>query len=369
MKVLIACGASGGHIFPGIALAQELTKDGKTKVVVVCSNKPIDREILTKSGFPFEMMAPNPFIFTYNPFRYLVFILRLVFQVFRSMGLIIKHRPRCVVGFGGFVSGPVILAAWILRVPRMIHEQNLVAGLANKIEGIFANKVVVSFDETKHSFSSKKAMRIGNPVRPSFSSHDKRRSREVFGLDKDKFTILVIGGSQGARALNDTIVDGIVELERGLKEGVQVIHLAGTSYKNEVMDRYLEKSIKSMVFGFFDEMDRAYTAADLVISRSGATTIAELMYFGKPSILIPYMSKHVHQTENAHFMSENNAAVTLEEDALDKARICGLVTDFFRDQAKLLEIAENSKRLGNPRAAEMLAQEVRALSGVKDAKE
>ncbi len=370
MNIIIACGASGGHIFPGVALAQELLKSRKDKVLIVCSDKPIDTEILQKSGCDFMTMPQNPFTRTYDPLILLRFFIKLARGIFLSLRLLTRRRPDCVVGFGGFVSGPVIFAAWCLRIPRIIHEQNLVAGLANRIGALFADRVAVSFEETKKFFNNKaKVMTIGNPVRGSFINLDKARSRERFGLEKERFTIFVMGGSQGASAINNAIVDAMGGIEHMQKHRMQIIHVTGQNDYEAVKKRYQKDNIKSKVFPFIEEVDRAYTAADIVISRAGATTIAELTYFGRPSILIPYLAENVHQKENAYYLSRNNAAVTMEEKDLNIDNIKELILNFLEHPDRLDKVSRNSKRLGNPNAAKMLADEVAALSGVSNVKE
>jgi UDP-N-acetylglucosamine--N-acetylmuramyl-(pentapeptide) pyrophosphoryl-undecaprenol N-acetylglucosamine transferase len=368
MNILIACGGSGGHIFPGVALAQEILKDKESKVLIVCSDKPIDIEILGKSGCDHVTMPRNPFIRTFNPVISLRFLVKLIAGIFLSARLLMKFRPDCVVGFGGFVSGPVIFAAWCLRIPRIIHEQNIIAGLANRIESLFANKIAVSFEDTKRFFNKYKVTTVGNPVRGSFVNLDKIRSRERFGLEEDRFTLFVIGGSQGASPINKTVTDAIVAMDHEDKRRLQIIHITGKDDYELVKTRYSKVNVKSKVFSFLDEMDRAYTAADLVIARAGATTIAELTYFGRPSILIPYSQESVHQKENASYLSDNNAAVAVEERDLNAGGMRGLILSFLEDPKRLNEVSKNSKRLGNPNATRMLAEEVATLTGEAHAK-
>jgi len=361
MKIAIACGGSGGHIFPGIALAYELTKEGVNEILMVTSQKELDVEIIEKSNLGFKAMAYNPFVFTLNPVRQFLFLLRLARGINLGARILSGFRPECVVGFGGSVSVPVIIAARLLGIPRILHEQNIVAGLSNRFLSLFADKVAVSFDETKGSFSAKKVVLTGNPVRSKFISLDRTRSRDRFGLDRERFTISVIGGSQGAAALNVAVQDALALMDYSEKKTLQVIHVAGRDDCEAVTERYQKDNIKSRIFSFLDEIDMAYTASDLVIARAGATTIAELAHFEKPSILVPYPEKRIHQVQNAYFLSDNKAAVTIEQKDLTPVRIKNLILSFKKDKRRLEDMASRLKRLLVADADRLLAKEVLSL--------
>jgi len=362
MKIIIACGGSGGHIFPGIALAYEL-KDRGNDILMVCSRRPLDIEILKKSALEFKAIPAKGLIGTLSPIGLLLLIKESVIGVAVTLKLLSGLRPHCVVGFGGFLSGPVIFAAWLRRVPIIIHEQNLVAGLANRIESLFADKIAVSFEGTKNFFNRDKVIKVGNPVRKRFVDLDKVRSRERFGLDRDRFTLFVIGGSQGASAINIAMVEALSIMDHEEKKAIQVIHISGEKDYEFVKDGYMKGSVKSKVFSFLDEVERAYSASDLIIARAGATTIAEVTYFGKPAILIPYPKKKVHQIENAYFLSDNKAAIIIEENGLSKEALKETISRLQKDSRKLEEMSKNSKRLAVPDASSLLAEEVTSLTG------
>jgi UDP-N-acetylglucosamine--N-acetylmuramyl-(pentapeptide) pyrophosphoryl-undecaprenol N-acetylglucosamine transferase len=363
VKIVIACGASGGHIFPGIALAQEITRTRNSKALIVCSDKPIDIEILKKSGCEFTAMRQNPFIYGGGFSESMRFGGRLAGNVYRSVKLLKREKAGCVVGFGGFASGPVVIAAWLLRIPRIIHEQNVVAGMANRIGAAFANRVAVSFEETIKFFGREKSVKVGNPVRGSFIFYDKQAAREGLGLKRDKFTVLVTGGSQGAASVNDTVFEALVGMSDQERDRFQVIHITGAGDYDKVAARYARKGPDGKVCAFLDEMDKAYSAADLVISRAGATTVAELTHFGKPSVLIPYPKESVHQRENALFLSDNGAAVMIEDKDLDPSKLKGILLDYAGDPEKLMKISASTKKLASSNAASLLADEIAALSG------
>ena len=361
MKIAIACGGSGGHIFPGIALAQELIKD-KHEVLMICSQRPLDSEILqANSDLRFEVIPCAPFVMTLNPLKITFFFIKSLSGIYSSMRLLLRFRPGSVAGFGGFTSGPVVMAAWLLGIPSIIHEQNAVAGLANRISSFFAKRVAISFDQTKKFFNACKTVEVGNPVRSGFQQLDKMQSRERFGLDRNRFTLLVTGGSQGAGLLNYAVPDAIGLMDFKEKKSLQVIHVTGKNDYETIKEKYGKNKIKSNVSSFIHEIDRAYTAADLVVSRAGATTIAELAYFGKPSILIPYPTKRVHQAENARLLSDKDAAITIAEKDISAEALRLLILAMLKDPARCNNMAENSKRLARPDAARILAREVTAL--------
>jgi len=363
LKIIIACGGSGGHIFPGIALARELAeRDGRNDILIVCSMRPFDREILAKSGCSFEAIPCCPYAATINPVKIFTFLISLFSSLFASLSLLRRYRPDCVAGFGGFVSVPVVFAAWILKIPRLIHEQNVIAGMANKTISLVADRVAVSFADTERFFSKEKVIDLGNPLRKSLFGIDKKKARRELGLNREGLILLILGGSQGARFINKVTIDAITGMSEDAKRIIQLIHITGRCDYDYVKDKYSKSNIKSRVFPFLDEIGNAYAAADLVIARAGATTIAELTCLGKPSILIPYPEKRVHQLENANFLSGKKASVTIEEKGLSAMRMREAISGLSTDLAGLEEMAGNSKRLGRPDAASRLAEEVMRLS-------
>jgi len=361
-RIAIVCGASGGHIFPGIALARELKKREDMEILVVASSKPLDAEILGAAGLEFAVMPYNPFVSTANPFKLGGFLVRLIAGIARGIKILHRFRPQCVAAFGGFVSGPMIIAAYLMRIPRIIHEQNAVAGLANRLGAHFADRVAVSFKDTGKSFNEKKVVLTGNPVNRPSSGIDKSRARESFGLDEKRFTLFVMGGSQGSAALNRVLPEALGSLSNSEKRALQVLHIAGKGDHEAVAQKYRSRNVKSKVFSFLDGIERAYTASDLVISRSGATTIAELAYFGRPSILVPYPEKRVHQKANALVFSEKKAAVMLEENIFCAEVVKKLILKLKSNQAELGEMAALAKSIGSPEAPRLLADEVISLA-------
>jgi len=362
MKLLIACGGSGGHIFPGLALAHEISKDHSSDILLVCSTRPLDSDILGKSRYKFKAINCEPFIFTLNPFRVMLCGMRLLTGIRQSIRLIGEFKPDVVTAFGGFVTVPVVLAAWLLRRPVLIHEQNVVAGLANRFVSPFSRRIAVSFEDTKKYFNKRKVVKVGNPVRENTLNLDREHGRRRFGLDRDRFTLFVLGGSQGAASLNSAVRDAITSMEHQKKRGLQVIHITGKSGYEEMQRAYKRDDVKASIHIFLDEIEAAYEASDLAIARAGATTIAELTFFGRPSILVPYPQKRVHQSENALHLSEGGAAIRIDEKDLSAEGLKDTILGLLNDRKRLDSMSANAKRLGNAQASKLLADEVISLS-------
>jgi len=369
MRALIAAGGSGGHIFPGIALAEEIARRNGASVCFISSDKQLDIDILNKAGLDFETIPRNPYPDGRDPIRMIRFFLKLAGGIARSVKLIRRWRPDCVIGFGGFVSPPVIIAAWFMRVPRIIHEQNVVPGLANRATARFADRIAVSYEDTKAAFGKPNVIKVGNPVRRTVTGLDKARSRKKFGLDVDRFTLFIMGGSQGASSINMALTETVALMKHENKRRLQVIHITGEKDLDRVKADYRKKDIKAKVFSFLDEIETAYAASDLIVARAGATTIAEITCFGKPAILVPYRAKRVHQAENARFLSDREAAVTLDDRELDPERVRDIILGFLEEPDRLIKATENSRSLANPDAASRLAEEALFLAKGRDARE
>ena len=350
MRLLIAAGSSGGHIFPAIATAFKLKESKKMRdVFFVGSNKELDTQIFKNGGYAFDTLSAS----------------RRIVSDFRASHSILKRvRPDIVVGFGGYVSLPVVMTARLLGIPTIIHEQNVVPGLANRILLHVADRVAVSFPPTPRLMRRSSRIReTGNPVRIDLVRAERGKTLARLGLDPSKFTLLVMGGSQGAHRINEAVLE-MLSGSPGENRwgGVQVIHLSGMRDFDEVKTRYRSVPVGSAVFSFYDKMGEVYSAADLVISRAGATSIAEITFFGLASILIPYPDRKVHQLENARFMEGRGASrVILQEDLLAQRlerEVAGLLASPGRREA----MADNAKKLARPDAAENIIEEILSLA-------
>ena len=316
MKVLVVAGASGGHIFPAMSFLDKLkaTEPG-SRAILVLPQCGIGSQI-EFSGIEVDFI-PVSAIRARLDRKNIRAILGFLKGCLKSIKILYRFKPDVVVGFGSLVSIPVVFLGWFLRIPTLVHEQNVIPGSANMFLAHFVDKIAVSFEESRPYLSgcSRKLLVTGNFLRSSLKRTDKSQALDYLGLLPDKFTILVMGGSQGAFRINSEFIKALQLLK--VRSGLQVIHLAGTKDFQSLESDYRELGIKAKVFSFLKEMQYAYSCADLAISRSGAGSITELAFFKLPAILIPYPYAHRHQAANAEVLSKRGAALVLEEEGLN----------------------------------------------------
>jgi UDP-N-acetylglucosamine--N-acetylmuramyl-(pentapeptide) pyrophosphoryl-undecaprenol N-acetylglucosamine transferase len=360
VKVVIACGGSGGHIFPAMALAQSLKDKSKDiSLLFVGSNSALDKRIFEKEHLRYYLLSANKLPYKAS-LKTIVFFIKLVFDTARSLFILIRHSPDVVIGFGGYVSSPVIFAAHILRIPKIVHEQNVVPGRANSVLFRFADRIAISFEETKIYLGrfSYKAIFTGNPIRITLLKDDKTVNIKKLGLDLNKFTILIIGGSQGAHNLNKAFLSALTKLGKEKSSLLQVIHITGIADYGWASQAYKDLGLENRVFSFIDNIEEAYSASDLVVTRSGASAIFEIAYFGRPMILVPYPFAMSHQTENANFFSKSGAAILIDEKEMSGDLIKDRIESFLNNRAMLEDMSRKAKNLSVPDSSYNLAGEV-----------
>ncbi len=365
MKILIASGGSGGHIFPAVALAEALKRKGDSIAIkFIGSNKALDRRIFEKEHFDYSLLSANrlPYRISWDIF---IFCLKLVLDFIKSFLIILSYRPNVAVGFGGYVSGAVMYVSHLLKIPTIAHEQNVAPGRANRLAFKFADKMAVRFEETitLRGPYGKKAIFTGNPIRSSIYKHDKDSGKAILGLDKEKFTILIIGGSQGAHFLNKTFIMAISKMDENTKRFLQVIHITGLKDYEWASLEYNRLGLTHRVYSFIDRIEEAYSAADLIVTRSGASAIFEIAFFGKPMILIPYPFALSHQLENARVFSEKGAAIEMEESSISDELFKNNILNLLNNRHVLTKMAECANRISMPDASERLAGHVLSLAG------
>ncbi len=354
IKILIAGGGTGGHVFPGVAVAEALEKmDGHTSVMWIGTGRPVERNILKDRGWIYRVLDVKP-VYGHGMPGTVMAMLALPLALLRALSLIGKFKPDVVLGVGGYVSGPVIVAARLAGKRVAIHEQNFAPGLANRWAGRFAHVILTSFSGTASYFPAgclEKIECTGNPVRLSLVEKAagygvRRRGREP--------SVLVLGGSQGAAGLNRLAASALQGLGKsGLP--VRVVHQAGPGRVEETEQFYREMK-NARVVEFIDDMAMAYGKADLVICRAGATTIAELSALGKPSVLIPYpYSAEGHQDVNARVMAENGAALYFQQADTGSVMLGSEIEKLLKDEKRLDSMGKKAKVLGKPEAAERIA--------------
>ncbi len=312
MRILAVAGASGGHIFPAIGFLDRLVKDDPSvETVLVLPRRSIKRYI---PAMPHTVKYVSTTALGFRPcLKNLFAFFKVLMGIAESFFLIAEFRPDAVIGFGSIISVPVVFWAWLFRVRVVLHEQNVVPGLATRVLSYIAETVCVSFRETSARLPSGYARIVvtGNVVRASLVVLPKQEALAYFGFTPGKFTLLVVGGSQSSRRINRCVMDWVCSC--GEVSGLQVIHLCGRDDLPEVRRRYDAAGVAYFAADFFSDMQYAYSAADFCISRAGATTISELVRYRLPALLVPYPFAGAHQAENARLLQRVSAAVTVSD--------------------------------------------------------
>jgi UDP-N-acetylglucosamine--N-acetylmuramyl-(pentapeptide) pyrophosphoryl-undecaprenol N-acetylglucosamine transferase len=352
MNAIIACGGTGGHLFPGIAVAEVLRERGH-EVMLFVSEKEIDSLALSgHSELRFEKLPtiglPSPFspaIFRFTQrFNESLALSRRIYRAF---------KPDVVLGMGGFTSTAPILAGRLRGIPTFIHESNAIPGKANRLTARMVRAVLLGFAECAKFFPKVRTEVTGTPLRSELQRVDRAEARRKLGLREDLRTLLVMGGSQGASGINQAIVKALPALQG---EPLQVIHLSGTRDERLVADNYQRENIPAYVAAFHHAMEEVYSAADFAIARSGAASLSELAAFALPSLLIPFpYAADDHQTRNAEIFANANAAVTVREAELSGDVLARKIRELLADPTTLRRMSENSARLAPKNAAALVA--------------
>ena len=352
--VLIVAGGTGGHLYPGIALAEELTSRGySSEFCVSVGDRCIP--VLEKHGYAYHRISikglPRKF-----SLKLLAYPFLLVSGFSDARAVIGKIRPAAVAGMGGYLSFPVVCTAKMSGIGTLIHEQNCIPGLSNRVTGILADRIAVSFSETAGYFNRRKTIFTGNPVRKDITgAADRKEAASRIGVDAGRFTVLVFGGSQGAHSINRAVTSGLSEYT-DRKDDMQFLHIAGERDAEWVRESYKISGIKAAVFPYVHGMSDAYAVSDLVVSRSGATTVAELASLKKPAVLIPYPhATNNHQEYNARFLSGKGAAVTLPEKDITAESLARTVLKFLSDPGSLDLMRESFRDIPPADSAKLLA--------------
>jgi UDP-N-acetylglucosamine--N-acetylmuramyl-(pentapeptide) pyrophosphoryl-undecaprenol N-acetylglucosamine transferase len=360
MNVTIAGGGTAGHVNPAIALARSLEGD---HITFIGTKDGVEARLVAETGFPFETIDVRGFDRA-RPWSLATTAVRAAGAVGQARRIIRDGEADVVVGMGGYVSLPACLAARRERVPVVLHEQNIVFGLAHRVSKPFASKVAVSFQETLKA-AGDKGVFTGNPVSPRFVGLDREaarsRARADLGLSSSRRTLLVFGGSLGARTINDA-ASGLAALW-GERDDLQVLHITGRADHERV-----EAAVTSVEHGdllyrvlpYTNDMGAAYAIADLALCRGGATTVAELCVLGVPSLLVPYPHHRDHQQlRHGRVLEAAGAAVVLADDEATPVVVADLAARLLFDEARLDEMRRAARGLAIPDAAERLARVVR----------
>lgn len=346
MRIIIAAGGTGGHLFPGIALAEEFkTKNESNQVLFIGTKREMEKRILIPQGFAFQSIEVAS-LKGKNRFQLLKSILSIPKSIVASIMVIKNFNPDLVIGLGGYVSGPVVLAATLMGFKTAIHEQNTLPGLTNRLLSKIADLIFVSFHQSLSYFPKRKTIVSGNPIRKeclkaSSSTHV-----------RTPFTLLVLGGSLGSHQINAAMIEALPDLTP-IRDQIKIIHQTGESDLNRVQEAYLKMGFSAEVSAFIHRMVDAYQQASLVISRAGATTLAEMMAQGRASILIPYpLAANHHQHLNAMALVNQKAALMMDPEQMTGKGLADRILDLFHHPERLAEMEVNAGRLGKPKAAQ-----------------
>ncbi len=344
--VLIAAGGTGGHLFPGIAVADELVRrDARTRVVFAGTPRGLESRLVPRAGYALELLPILP-LNGVGLGRMLKGLLALPWGLLKSALLVLRLRPAAVLGIGGYAGGPVTLLAALLGVRAVILEPNARPGFTNRILRPFVAAAACAYDEARASFGAKGVV-TGNPVRGGFASLPQKPQREPL-------TLLAFGGSQGSRALNQALVAALPLLPG--RERLRIVHQTGPALLDEVEAAYRAAGRGAEVAAFLDDMERRFGEADLVLARSGATTCAELAVAGKAAILVPFaQAADDHQTRNARALEAKGAARVVEEKHLSGESLARAVRALVDQPEAITAMGEAARRLGRPDAAARVA--------------
>lgn len=368
LRIIISGGGTGGHIFPAVSIANAIkAKRPDAKILFVGAEGRMEMQRVPAAGYEIKGLPVRGLIRPlWSPKN--IGVLMDYLKSKRMAKKIIKDfKPMAAVGVGGYASGATLDAAHALGVPSLIQEQNSYAGKTNKMLSAKVDRICVAYDGMERFFPATKIMKTGNPVRQNIVSADVTREKASasFGLDPKKKTILIVGGSLGARTVNESVLSHLAEIA---ESGVQVIWQTGKYYNAQILKQLQEQGVQNpslKVLDFISDMAAAYKAADLVISRAGASSISEFCLIGKPVILVP--SPNVaedHQTKNAMALVEKDAALMVR-DAEAREKVIALALETVADEQKLSSLATNVKKLALPDSADIIADEVLKLAGAK----
>ncbi|MGB3915854.1 MAG: undecaprenyldiphospho-muramoylpentapeptide beta-N-acetylglucosaminyltransferase [Thiothrix litoralis] len=355
--IMITAGGTGGHVYPGLAVARALIAQG-IPVVWMGTRKGLEARVIPEAGIDMAWLEVNG-LRGKGWQTLLMAPVNLIRALWQSLQIMRKHKPAAILGMGGFVAGPGGLVAALLGTPVVIHEQNAVAGLTNKLLSRVSRRVLEGFPGT--FASSQKVMATGNPVRLDIASLPAPRER-LADRDDEPVHVLVVGGSLGAQALNQRVPQALAQLDSTLRPVVR--HQAGVKNIDEARSQYAAAGVDAEVMPFIEDMAEAYGWADLVICRAGALTIAELAAAGVAAVLVPYpYAVDDHQTANGKFLADHGAALLIQQQDLTAEKLAGVLKDLCTDRVSLRQMSEASRALAKPHATAQVAAICAAYAG------
>jgi UDP-N-acetylglucosamine--N-acetylmuramyl-(pentapeptide) pyrophosphoryl-undecaprenol N-acetylglucosamine transferase len=358
-KLVIAGGGTGGHLFPGIAIAQEfMSTDPQNTVLFVSTGNDFEKSVLSHAGFRLQAITAGG-IKGLGRWRQIKSMIRIPKGIMGSMRILKNYKPDLVLGVGSYAAGPVVMAAWLMGKKIVLHEQNILPGITNRLLSRFADRIYVSFKDTGTKFDPKKVKVTGNPVRKDILVCLKEDPKGVSG-HVHPFTVVIIGGSQGAHGINMAVIDALKHL-RG-KDRYCFVHQTGSADEKDVKAAYKKHGFSSTVQSFFQDMGRLYQQADLIICRAGATTVAEVTALGKSVIFIPFpFAADNHQVLNARSLAQSGAAEMILQKDLSGTLLAQKIEYYASNSEALGQMASRARDFGRPHAARDIVEDIYAL--------
>jgi UDP-N-acetylglucosamine--N-acetylmuramyl-(pentapeptide) pyrophosphoryl-undecaprenol N-acetylglucosamine transferase len=353
MRAVLAGGGTGGHVIPALAIAKELQNLYQAEVLFIGTARGMETRLVPAAGYPLELIKVGQLnrVSLATRMRTLV---DLPMSVVHSARLLGKFKPQVVIGVGGYASGPAMLAAALKGIPSLIFEPNLIPGFTNRMAAVMASEAAVQFEQTGSYF--RKATVTGVPVREAFFQIPSRTAGEVP-------TLLVFGGSQGSRAINRAVLSLSLLHER--LSAFHLIHQTGEREYNEAREAYSKAGVSAEVFPFINDIPQMFCRADLLLCRSGASTVAEIAAAGKAAVFIPLpTAADDHQRKNAEALVDAGAGVMLPEKELTPERLAETLAGLLGDRARLERMSEAARKMAHPDAAKEIAEMAARLAGV-----
>jgi UDP-N-acetylglucosamine--N-acetylmuramyl-(pentapeptide) pyrophosphoryl-undecaprenol N-acetylglucosamine transferase len=355
MRAILAGGGTGGHVIPAIAIAQQLQKDYAAEVLFIGTARGIENRLVPAAGFPLRLVQVGALNRVSLKTR-LKTVFDLPRAVWDSSRILSDFRADIVIGVGGYASGPAMLAAILRRVPTLVFEPNFVPGFANRLVAPLVSGAAVHFADTGRYF--RRCEVTGVPVREAFFQIANRNPT-------NKRTLLVFGGSQGAHAINQVVMDSVADLRQRVP-GIHIVHQTGERDYNDAQAAYANLGASVEVYRFIDDMPGLFAKADLLICRSGASTVAEVTAAGKPAVFIPFpRAADDHQKRNAEALKRAGAAVMLEESNLNRESLVDVVRSLFSEPSRLEKMGDAARKLSHPNAARDIAAMAARLAGIE----
>ncbi len=362
MKLLIAGGGTGGHLFSGVAVAEILSEEGNHELLFVGTKNGIEARILPKLNYPLALITVGG-LKRMGLFKTLLNLIKLPISLLQSCWIVLRFWPDMVLGVGGYASGPLVLAAWLLGRPTAIIEQNSRPGVTNRILGKRVRAVITHFARAEAFFPAEKVHRLGNPIRTRILEQAEQETTKQ-EKTSDIIRILVTGGSQGAHAINETVAKALLQLPDYHKR-LFVHHQSGSADAPWLQQTYTEANVQAEVSPFIDDMISAYQAADLVICRAGAGTCAELAIVGRPALFVPLpTAADDHQAANAQELVDNDGAWMVRQPEFTPDFLASFLKDRLADPEELTRRGQAAKMAGRPKATVDTVELLKRLAGL-----